>query len=342
MTEENQSVETNEAPELFLHHEISVDKGQEPLRIDKYVINFIPNASRNKIQHAAKAECLLVNDKPVKSNYKVKPGDQIKLMMENPIRDKTIIPQDIPIDIRYEDDELMVVHKSANMVVHPGHGNYSGTLVNALAFHLNNLPDRSNDSDRPGLVHRLDKDTTGLMVIAKTEWAMTHLAKQFFDRTVHRRYVALVWGDMAEKEGRIEGHIGRHPRHRMQMTVFPDGEEGKHAVTTYKVLEHFNYVTLVECKLLTGRTHQIRVHFKHLNHPLFGDERYGGDKIVKGTIYSKYKQFVHNCLSMMPRQALHAKELGFEHPTTGEQMRFDSEIPDDMNAVLEKWRRYVN
>lgn len=342
--EEKKIIEENEIPELFVHHELSVDKGQEPLRIDKYLMNFVANASRNKIQIAAKAECVLVNGKPVKPNYRVRPNDQIKVVMPNPIRDKTIIPEDIPLDIVHEDNDLMVVMKRSGMVVHPGHGNYSGTLVNALAYHMkqNPLPDRSNDGDRPGLVHRLDKDTTGLMVIAKTDWAMTHLAKQFFDRTVHRRYVALVWGDVLEDEGTIEGHIGRHPKNRMQMTVFPDGEEGKQATTTYKVLERFGYVTLVECRLLTGRTHQIRVHFKHLGHPLFSDARYGGDRIVKGTVYTKYKQFVENAMSLIGRQALHAKELGFIHPETLEQMKFDSAMPADMEAVLDKWRRYVS
>ncbi len=340
-TENTPQVEQEEQ-ELFVHHRFEVDKGQEPLRIDKYILNFVSFTSRNKIQQAAKAGCVKVNDKVVKSNYKVRPYDKITVFMPNPVRENEVIPEDIPLDIRYEDDDLIVLMKEAGMVVHPGHGNRSGTLVNALAYHLGVLPDKSEDKDRPGLVHRLDKDTTGLMVIAKNDWAMTHLAKQFFERTVHRRYVALVWGDVEAEEGRIEGNIGRHARFRQMMTVYPEGEEGKHAVTHYKVIERFGYTTLVECRLETGRTHQIRVHLKHLNHTLFNDEKYGGDRILKGTVYTKYKQFVDNCFKLLPRQALHAKELGFVHPVSGKELFFDSEISEDMVKVLEKWRRYMS
>ncbi len=340
MSEETEK--QTEEQELFVHHTIDVDKGQEPLRVDRYVTNFLPAiVSRNKIQNAAKAGCLHVNDKAVKSNYKVKAGDQIKVLLPNPVREFEVIAENIPLDIRYEDDDCLVLMKEAGMVVHPGFGNRTGTLVNALTYHFQNLPDRSEQADRPGLVHRLDKDTTGLMVIAKTEWAMTHLAKQFYDRTAHRRYVALVWGDVLEDEGRIEGYIGRDLKVRQKMAVFPDEDYGKHAVTHYKVLERFGYITLVECRLETGRTHQIRVHFKHIGHPLFNDARYGGDRIVKGTVYTKYKQFVENCFKLIPRQSLHAKELGFEHPTTGEKLMFDSDFPEDMLEVIGKWRKYM-
>jgi len=328
--------------ELFIHYQFEVDKGQELMRIDKYLMNFISNISRNRLQVAAKADCILVNDKPVKSNYKVRPNDSIKIVMPNPVREFELIPEDIPLDIRYEDEDLMVIMKQAGLVVHPGHGNRSGTLVNGLMHYYKGLPEHSSEDVKPGLVHRLDKDTTGLMVVAKTENAMTKLAKQFFDRTVHRRYHALVWGDVLEDEGTIEGHIGRNPKQRIQMMVFPEGETGKHAITTYKVVRRYGYITHVSCKLLTGRTHQIRAHFKHIKHPLFNDFRYGGDQIVKGTVYTKYKQFVDNCFKLLPRQALHAKELGFVHPTTGEDMFFDSQLPEDMALVLDKWDRYTS
>ncbi|WP_026753560.1 RluA family pseudouridine synthase [Sediminibacter sp. Hel_I_10] len=327
--------------ELFEHHAFSVDKGQNPLRIDKYLMNRIENATRNKIQAAAKDGSIYVNDTPVKSNYKVKPLDQIRVLLEHPPYEFLLTPEDIPLDIVYEDDVLLVVNKQPGMVVHPGHGNYSGTLINALVFHFDNLP--NNSSDRPGLVHRIDKDTSGLLVIAKTEQAMTHLSKQFFNKTSEREYVAIVWGNMVEDEGTVEGNIGRHPKNRLQNTVFEgdDADKGKPAVTHYKVIERLGYVTLVSCKLETGRTHQIRVHMKHIGHTLFNDERYGGERILKGTTFSKYKQFVDNCFKVLPRQALHAKTLGFVHPVTGEHLSFDSPVPEDMQQCIDKWRNYA-
>lgn len=339
MTTTTQPANENE-DELYEHHSFVADKGQSPLRIDKYLMNRIENATRNKIQAAAKDGSIYVNGTPVKSNYKVKPLDKIRVLLEHPPYEYLLTPEDIPIDVVYEDDQLLVVNKTAGMVVHPGHGNYSGTLINALIFHFENLP--NNSSERPGLVHRIDKDTSGLLVIAKTEQAMTHLSKQFFNKTSEREYVAIVWGNIDEEEGTIEGHIGRHPRNRLQNTVFEgdDEEKGKPAVTHYKVIERLGYVTLVACKLETGRTHQIRVHMKHIGHTLFNDERYGGERILKGTTFTKYKQFVDNCFKILPRQALHAKTLGFVHPTTGEKMRFDSPIPEDMQQCIEKWRHY--
>lgn len=285
--EENQELNDNE---LFEHHRFVASKGQEPLRVDKFLMNFIENATRNKIQKAAKDGHIWVNDAVVKQNYKIKPGDEVKVMFEHPPYEFLLVPEDIPLDIVYEDDVLLVVNKPAGMVVHPGHGNYSGTLINALVYHIENLPVNSNE--RPGLVHRIDKDTSGLLVVAKTEQAMTYLSKQFFDKTTEREYVALVWGDMENDSGTIEGHLARHPKNRLQMHVFPEGDHGKEAVTHYKVLERLGYVTLVSCKLETGRTHQIRVHLKYIGHTLFNDERYGGDKALKGTTFTKYKQFV--------------------------------------------------
>ncbi|HLV14687.1 MAG TPA: RluA family pseudouridine synthase [Xanthomarina sp.] len=327
--------------ELYEHYTFTAEKGQQPLRIDKYLMNFIENATRNKIQEAAKNGSIYVNDVQVKSNYKVKPYDVIRVLFAHPPYENLLTPENIPLNIVYEDDDLLVVNKEAGMVVHPGHGNYSGTLINALIYHFDNLP--NNSSNRPGLVHRIDKDTSGLLVIAKTEEAMTHLAKQFFDKTSQREYVAIVWGNMEEDEGTIEGNIGRHPKNRLQNTVFfgDDEDKGKPAVTHYKVLERLGYVTLVSCKLETGRTHQIRVHMKHIGHTLFNDERYGGERILKGTTFTKYKQFVDNCFKILPRQALHAKTLGFTHPRTGEFMSFDSEIPQDMQLCIEKWQNYV-
>lgn len=327
--------------DLYEHHSFLVDKGQTPLRIDKYLMNRIENATRNKIQTAAKDGSIYVNDEPVKQNYKVKPFDVIRVLFEHPPYEYLLTPENIPLDIVYEDDTLLVINKPAGMVVHPGHGNYSGTLINALVYHFENLP--NNTSDRPGLVHRIDKDTSGLLVVAKTEEAMAHLSKQFFNKTSDREYVAIVWGNMEDDEGTIEGHIGRHPKNRLQNTVFggDDEDKGKPAVTHYKVLERMGYVTLVSCKLETGRTHQIRVHMKHIGHTLFNDERYGGERILKGTTFSKYKQFVDNCFKILPRQALHAKTLGFVHPKTGEAMSFDSPIPADMEACIEKWRHYA-
>jgi 23S rRNA pseudouridine1911/1915/1917 synthase len=331
----------SERDDLYEHFRFVADKGQTPLRVDKYLMNKVENATRNRIQKSAKDGNIFVNDIIVKSNYKVKANDVITVRFEHPPYEMLLTPEDLPIDIVYEDDALLVVNKAAGMVVHPGHGNYSGTLINALAFHFDNLP--NNSSDRPGLVHRIDKDTSGLLVVAKTEEAMAHLSKQFFNKTTEREYVAIAWGAMQEEHGTIEGHIGRHPKNRLQNTVYLDPDDldkGKPAVTHYKVLEHLGYVTLVSCKLETGRTHQIRVHMKHIGHTLFNDERYGGSAILKGTTFSKYKQFVDNCFKVLPRQALHAKTLGFIHPTTNEFMRFEAPIPEDMEACLYKWRNY--
>jgi 23S rRNA pseudouridine1911/1915/1917 synthase len=336
MNTENNDLED----ELFEHFRFEVPKGQLLLRIDKFLMNLIQNATRNKIQNAATNGDIYVNDVPVKSNYKVKPFDVVTIMLTHPPYENRIDPEDIPLDIVYEDEALLLINKPPGLVVHPGHGNYTGTLVNALAFHFQNLP--MNSSERPGLVHRIDKDTSGLLVIAKTEAAMTHLAKQFEAKTSEREYVALVWGNVKEDEGTIEGNIARHVKDRMQMAVFADPEVGKPAVTHYKVLERFGYVTLISCILETGRTHQIRVHLKHIGHTLFNDERYGGNLILKGTTFTKYKQFIDNCFKALPRQALHAKTLGFVHPTTGEMMRFDTELPQDMQDVIEKWLNYSN
>ena len=340
MTQDTNSFPEDNDNDLYEHYSFIAEKGQQPLRIDKFLMNFIENATRNKIQEAAKEGSIQVNGKPVKSSYKVKPFDEIKVLLTHPPYEYLLVPEDIPLDIVYEDDELLVVNKPAGMVVHPGHGNYSGTLINALTFHFENLPKNSNE--RPGLVHRIDKDTSGLLVVAKTESAMTHLAKQFFDKTSQREYVALVWGNVVEDNGTIEGNIGRHPKNRLQNTVFEgdEADKGKPEVTHYKVLERFGYVTLVSCRLETGRTHQIRVHMKHFGHTLFNDERYGGERILKGTTFTKYKQFVENCFKILPRQALHAKTLGFVHPKTGKQMSFTSEIPEDMLRCIEKWRAY--
>jgi 23S rRNA pseudouridine1911/1915/1917 synthase len=326
--------------ELYEHYRFEAQKGQQPLRVDKFLMNYIENSTRNKIQKAAKEGNIHVNDQAVRSSYKVKPLDVVTVLFEHPPYEYLLVPEDIPLDIIYEDDAVIVVNKPAGMVVHPGHGNYSGTLINALTYHFDNLP--NNNSNRPGLVHRIDKDTSGLLVIAKTEESMTHLAKQFFNKTTEREYVALIWGNMDQESGTIEGHIGRHPKNRLQNTVF-EGEEiekGKPAVTHFSVLESLGYVTLISCRLETGRTHQIRVHLKHIGHTLFNDERYGGDKILKGTSFSKYKQFVENCFKVLPRQALHARTLGFIHPTTGKEMRFEAPIPDDMELCLDKWRNY--
>ena len=324
---------------LHEHFSFTADKGQEPLRVDKYLMNRIENATRNKIQNAAKEGSIFVNDTAVKSNYKVKGGDVVRVLFGHPPHENLLVPEDLPLDVVYEDDTVIVINKAAGMVVHPGHGNYSGTLINALLFHFDNLP--NNADERPGLVHRIDKDTSGLLVIAKTEQALTHLSKQFFDKSSERKYLALVWGSPKEDEGTVEGHIGRHPKNRLQMIVFPEGDAGKPAVTHYKVVERFGYVTLLECQLETGRTHQIRAHMKHIGHTLFNDERYGGNAILKGTHFSKYKQFVENCFKLIPRQALHAKTLGFEHPKTGKWMQFDSEIPQDLVKTLGKWRNYA-
>ena len=324
----------------FEHYKFIADKGQNPLRVDRFLMNFVEFATRNKIQQSVKAGNVRVNDKVVKSNHKVKGGDVVTIVLDYPKETNELLPQDIPIIINYEDDDLLIVNKEAGMVVHPGFGNYDGTLVNALAFHFQNLPNMGEE-ERPGLVHRIDKNTSGILVVAKTERAMTILAKKFEDRDLNRKYIALVWGDVKEDEGTITGNIGRNLKNRKVMDVFPDGEYGKHAVSHYKVLERFGYTTLVECKLETGRTHQIRAHFKSIGHTLFNDEEYGGDAILKGTTFTKYKQFVQNCFKICPRQALHAKSLGFEHPTTKKEVYFDSDLADDMQELIEKWRKYA-
>lgn len=324
--------------ELFEHYKFISPKGQSIVRVDKFLLQLIENTTRNKIQQAAERGNIFANGISVKSNYKVKPFDEIKVMLAHPPFENRIDPEDIPLDIVYEDDDLLLINKPVGLVVHPGHGNYTGTLVNALAFHFDNLP--MNSSNRPGLVHRIDKDTSGLLVIAKNDNAMAHLAKQFEDKTTEREYIAIVWGNVKDDEGTIEGNLARHAKDRMQMAVYDDPTIGKPAITHYKVLERLGYVTVVSCILETGRTHQIRAHMKHLGHPLFSDARYGGDLILKGTTFTKYKQFVENCFKILPRQALHAKTLGFEHPVTKEYMRFDTELPQDMVDCIEKWRAY--
>ena len=331
-----------EAEELFEQLTIVCTKGQEPIRIDKFLMNRIEGATRNKIQQAIEVERVLVNDNPIKSNYKIRPEDKIVIYQTHLPQSGEIVPEDIPFTIVYEDEDIMVVNKEPGMVVHPGSGNPGGTLVNAVAFYLKKQNPSINEEDlnRFGLVHRIDKNTSGLLVMAKTAVAMTNLARQFFDHTVHRRYVALVWGDFEEDEGTVVAHIGRHERQRKLFAAYPEGEHGKDAITHYKGLERFNYVTLIECRLETGRTHQIRVHMKHIGHPLFNDITYGGDRIVKGTVFTKYKQFVDNCFEMCPRQALHAQQLGFIHPVTKENMLFESPLPEDISSVVEKWRKY--
>ncbi|MDC1403089.1 RluA family pseudouridine synthase [Crocinitomicaceae bacterium] len=327
--------------ELFEHFRFKAEPGLVIIRIDKYLMDRMPNTTRNRLQNAAKNGNILVNEKKVKQNYKVKPLDEISIVLPFPMRDLELVPEDIPIEIIYEDDDLAVVNKPSNMVVHPGHGNYTGTLVHALAFHFNNLPDKSEEFfGRPGLVHRLDKHTTGLMVIAKTEHALTHLAKQFFDRTTERLYWALVWGDV-EEAGTVTGNLGRSLKNRKLVTVFPDGDYGKHAVTHYKPIRNFGLVTLVECKLETGRTHQIRSHMKHIGHTLFHDLEYGGDSVLKGMKNAKYSRFIDNCFKLIDGQALHAKTLGFEHPVSKEYMRFDSELPKGFSEIIRKWETYT-
>lgn len=335
------SEENEELAGQFEHHRFIADPGQGLMRVDKFLSNRILGTSRNRIQMAAEAESILVNGKPVKSNYRVKPNDEVTVVMDYPRRELKIIPEDIPLNIVYEDEELLVVNKPPGLVVHPGHGNYSGTLVNALAFRFLGLPLYGGDDPRPGLVHRIDKNTSGLLLVAKTEHAKLNLAMQFFMKTTQRQYVALVWGNLVSDSGTIEGNIGRSTKDRQVFTVYPKGDHGKPAVTHYRVLERLGYVNLVECVLETGRTHQIRVHMKEIGHPLFNDEVYGGNKILKGTTFTKYKQFVENCFTILPRQALHAKTLGFIHPTTHQEMIFDSELPEDMQACIEKWRNYL-
>ncbi|RSK30267.1 RluA family pseudouridine synthase [Hymenobacter metallilatus] len=327
--------------ELYEHHRITADRRQELLRLDKFLLNRLPSTSRTRIQNAIKAEAVQVNDRAVKSNYRVKPGDTITITLPEPPREFKVVPEPMNLDIRYEDAELLIVNKPAGLVVHPAFGNWNGTLVNGLAYHLQNLPTGRNGEIRPGLVHRIDKDTSGLLVIGKTEFAMTHLSNQFFHHTIERTYLALVWGVPKDEAGTVRGHIGRSLKDRKVQAVYPDGEQGKHAVTHYKVLRSFGKVALLQCNLETGRTHQIRAHMKHIGHPLFGDATYGGDKIVYGQRTGAYKAFAEKMLELMPRQALHAKSLGFEHPTTRELLHFEAELPADFEAVLAEWDKYA-
>lgn len=333
---------TDETQSLYEHFRVVADKGQAPMRVDKFLSERLVNSSRNRIQKAADAGCIQANGVAVKSNYRIKPSDVLTVMMDRPKFENDILPEDIPLDVIYEDDYLMVVNKPAGLVVHPGCGNYHGTLVNAIAWHLKDMENYDPNDPQVGLVHRIDKDTSGLLLVAKTPEAKTHLGAQFFNKTTKRKYRALVWGNFKEDEGRIEGNIARNPRNRMQMAVTDDPTVGKHAVTHYRVLERLGYVSFVECVLETGRTHQIRVHMKHIGHILFNDDRYGGDEILKGTHFSKYKQFVHNCFAVCPRQALHAMTLGFVHPITNEEMNFTTEMPEDMLQLVEKWREYIS
>ena len=339
--EEPEDTADEQQDELYEHFTLTVDKGQALVRIDKFLTFRMEHCSRNRIQAAADGGNILVNGTAVKSSYKVKPLDRISIVMPYPRREVEIIPENIPLDIVYEDDDVILVNQSAGMVVHPGHGNYSGTLVNALTYHLKDLPLFQQGDMRAGLVHRIDKNTSGLLVVAKNEISHAKLAKQFFDHTISRRYIALVWGDFPQDEGTITGNIGRSRTDRLKMAVYPDGSEGKHAVTHYTVLKRYGYVTLIECRLETGRTHQIRVHMEYIGHPLFNDERYGGDKILKGTTFSKYRQFIENCFAIMPRHALHARSLGFVHPRTKKEVYFETPLPSDMQAVLSRWDNYV-
>jgi len=334
--------EITDQQELFEHYRFIADPGQSLLRIDKFLSVRIENASRTRIQAAANAGNILVNNRTVKPNYRVKPGDVVQVVLPNPPREIELIPENIPLNIVFEDDDVVVVNKEPGMVVHPAYGNYTGTLVNALMWHFRDLPLFSTGELRPGLVHRIDKNTSGILVIAKNELALNRLSKQFFDRTTGRNYIAIVWGTPKPSSGIITGNVGRNLRDRKIMQVFPDGSQGKNAITHYTVLEDLGYVSLVECRLETGRTHQIRVHFSHIKHPLFNDEEYGGDQILKGTTFAKYQQFVKNCFKILPRQALHAKSLAFDHPVTGKRLSFDSELPDDMKQVIEKWRDYTS
>lgn len=337
---EDLDIEEQDEQELYEHTRIIADKGQAMLRLDKFLMNKLENISRNRVQNAIDSGSVRVNDTLPKASYKVKPLDIISIVLPDPPRDTEVYPEDIPLEITYEDDDFLLVNKAAGMVVHPGYNNFTGTLVNALSFHLNQLPTLPGNTGRPGLVHRIDKDTSGLLVIAKNDWTMTFLAKQFFDHSITRKYVALVWGDIKE-DGTISGFIGRDLKDRRIMRLYDNEADGKWSVTHYKVLERLNYVTLIECQLETGRTHQIRAHMKSIGNPLFGDTSYGGDKILKGTAFSKYKQFINNCFEALPRQALHAKSLGFVHPTTKERVHFETELPDDFSIVLEKWRKYT-
>lgn len=335
----NYSAEEQDEQELFEHLKIVADKGQALLRVDKFLMNRVENTSRNRIQNAIDAGAVRVNDQPVKSSYKIKPLDVVTMVLPDPPRDTEVYPENIPLDIVCEDEDVLIVNKEPGMVVHPGYNNYTGTLVNALTYHLQQLPTLPGNTGRPGLVHRIDKDTSGLLVIAKNEWAMTYLAKQFFEHSIERKYVALVWGDI-EENGTVTGYIGRDPKDRRIMQLFDDQNKGKWSITHYRVLERFGYVTLIECELETGRTHQIRAHMKSIGHPLFSDTLYGGDKIRKGTVFAKYRQFVDNCFALLPRQALHARSLGFEHPKTKKRVFFEVPIPADMEQVINKWRGY--
>jgi 23S rRNA pseudouridine1911/1915/1917 synthase len=330
-----------EQQEFFEHHRFKVDPGQSVVRIDKFLFSRMENTSRTRIQNAANAGNILVNNNPVKPSYKIKPDDVVQIVLPNPPREVELIPENIPINIVYEDDDVVVVNKEAGMVVHPGYGNYTGTLVNALMWHFRDLPLFSTGELRPGLVHRIDKNTSGILVIAKNELSLNRLSKQFYDRTTDRKYIALVWGIPEPPSGTITGHVGRSIRDRKVMQVFPDGSQGKTAITHYRLIEDLGYISMVECKLETGRTHQIRVHFSYIKHPLFNDGEYGGDQILKGTTFAKYQQFVKNCFKILPGQALHAKSLEFDHPVTGKRLSFDSEIPDHIKKVIEKWRRYI-
>ncbi len=341
MSEHLSGEELNEVADLYEHFRFEADPGQKLLRIDKFLVNRIENISRSRIQNAAAAGNILVNNIPVKPNYRVRPGDIITIVMAHPPREVELIPENIPFEAVYEDDHLIVINKEAGMVVHPGHGNYTGTLVNALAWKFRDMPLFKSGELRPGLVHRIDKNTSGLLVVAKSEIAMNRLARQFFERKTRRVYDAIVWGSPEPAEGSIEGHIGRHLKDRMRMDVFPDCSQGKPALTHYRMIEDLGYISHVECRLETGRTHQIRVHMEHIGHPLFNDDRYGGDKILRGTTFTKYKQFVQNCFKIIPRHALHARTLGFKHPATGNELWFETELPDDMHQLIEKWRKYT-
>lgn len=341
MHEEEDILLNEESSDLFEHFKIIVDKGQSLLRVDKFLGLRLENISRNRIQNAANSNCILVNDKPVKSNYKVKPLDIISVVLPYPPNENEVLAENIPIEITYEDNDLLIINKPAGMVVHPAKGNYTGTLVNALLWHFKDLPLFNTGQIRPGLVHRIDKDTSGLLVVAKNEIAHSKLAKQFFDKTTDRTYLAFVWGIFEKKTGTINGNIGRSPKDRKKMTIFPEGDTGKHAITHYKVLKEFRYTSLVECRLETGRTHQIRAHFEYIKHPLFSDLTYGGNKIIKGNSFAKYSQFVENCFNICPRQSLHAKSLGFYHPLTKKRLFFDSELPSDMSNLINKWEEYA-
>jgi 23S rRNA pseudouridine1911/1915/1917 synthase len=340
----DESPSADGSEELYERLNLKVDKGQEPLRIDKFLVQRIENASRNKIQKALEAGMVLVNNKQVQPNYKIRPQDEIIMYSDKEAPGEEIVPEEMPLNIEYEDEEVMIINKRPGLVVHPASGNYSGTLINGVAWYLQQKNAALSEENLPrwGLVHRIDKNTSGLMVLAKTEKAVRSLAKQFFDHTVKRQYMALVWGDLREESGTIVAHVGRHQRFRKLFDAYPEGEHGKEAITHYKVLERFGYVTLVQCVLETGRTHQIRVHMQHIGHPLFNDDTYGGDKIVKGTVFSKYRQFVDNCFAACPRQALHAKTIGFTHPATGKEVLFESELPEDMKTVIAKWRAYTS